>query len=224
MLLTALPLKRTGGQEKLAPELPQQYRDTVVPLLRQFCWDCHSTDAKEGELDLERFETFDAVRRDASVWQKVAEMIAHGEMPPEDAPQLSPEERTRLETWVQEYLDAEALANAGDPGPVVLRRLNNAEYTYTVQDLTGVPLHPAREFPTDGAAGEGFTNTGAALVMSPSLVTKYLDAAKEIAGHAVLLPDGIRFSPSNMRRDWIDETLAEIREIYFAHTGRIGDA
>ena len=76
-----------------------------------------------------------------------------------------------------EALDAVARERAGDPGPVVLRRLSNAEYTYTVQDLTGVDsLQPAREFPVDGAAGEGFMNTGQALVMSASLLTKYLDA------------------------------------------------
>ncbi len=52
----------------------------------------------------------------------------------------------------------------------MLRRLSNAEYTYTLRDLTGVDsLDPAREFPVDGAAGEGFTNTGNALVMSPAL-------------------------------------------------------
>ena len=55
--------------------------------------------------------------------------------------------------------------------PVVLRRLSNTEYTYTLRDLTGVAsLEPAREFPIDGAAGEGFTNTGNALVMSPALL------------------------------------------------------
>src|SRR5206468_12445112 len=105
---------------------------------------------------------------------------------------------------------AEAYANAGDPGPVVLRRLNNAEYTYTVRDLTGVDLQPAREFPADGAAGEGFTNTGNALVMSSALFTKYLDAAKGIAAHAVLLPDGVRFSRGTTRRDWTDELLGQI--------------
>ncbi len=63
------------------------------------------------------------------------------------------------------------------------------EYTYSIRDLTGVPsLDPAKEFPVDGAAGEGFTNVGAALVMSPALLTKYLDAAKDIASHAVLTP------------------------------------
>ena len=57
-------------------------------------------------------------------------------------------------------------------------------------------------------------NVGNSLVMSPSLVTKYLDAAKDVAGHAVLLPDGIRFSPHTTRRDWTEELLAEIRGVY----------
>ena len=77
-----------------------------------------------------------------------------------------------------------------------------------------------REFPADGAAGEGFTNTGNALVMSPALLAKYLDAGKKIADHAVLLPDGIRFSPGATRRDWTDEVLARIRGFY----GRFTDA
>ena len=122
--------------------------------------------------------------------------------------------------WVQDTLDEIALSNAGDPGPVVLRRLSNMEYTYTIRDLTGIEsLDPAREFPIDGAAGEGFTNAGAALVMSPALLTKYMDAAKDIANHAVLLPAGIRFSKSISPRDWTDETLARIREFYAQYSG-----
>ena len=61
-------------------------------------------------------------------------------------------------------------------------------------------------------------NVGNSLVMSPSLVPKYLDAAKEIARHAVLLPDGIRFSPSNSQRDWTEEKLAAIRGFYARFT------
>ena len=44
-----------------------------------------------------------------------------------------------------------------------LRRLSNAEFDYTIRDLTGVDLKPTREFPADGAAGEGFTNAAEAL-------------------------------------------------------------
>ena len=41
-----------------------QFERDVRPLLQQFCLDCHSTEQQEGELDLERFGTFVAVRRD----------------------------------------------------------------------------------------------------------------------------------------------------------------
>src|SRR4029077_10831946 len=71
-----------------------------------------------------------------------------------------------------------------------------------------------RLFPADGAAGEGFTNTGGSLVMSPSLLARYLDPPKENASHAGPLPDGIRFSPATPRRDWTNEILARIRETY----------
>jgi hypothetical protein len=142
-------------------------------------------------------------------------MLDNGEMPPKEARQLRKADRARLRRWVGEFLSTEATRRAGDPGRVVLRRLNNAEYTYTLRDLTGLDaIEPAREFPVDGAAGEGFTNTGNALVMSPSLLTKYLDAAKEVAGHAVLLPDGFRFSTGTTARDWTEETLAKIRDFY----------
>ena len=50
--------------------------------------------------------------------------------------------------------------------------------------------------------------------MSPALLGKYLDAGKDIADHAVLLPDGFRFSPSTTRRDWTDDILAKIRGFY----------
>ncbi len=201
----------------------KDYAGDIHPLLKKFCITCHSTDEQAGELDLERFADIDQVRRAPPVWQKVAEILDNGEMPPKKSKQPSDAERKNLRGWVERYLDAEARANAGDPGPVVLRRLSNAEYTYTIRDLTGVAaLEPAREFPVDGAAGEGFTNTGNALVMSPALITKYLDAAREIADHAVLLPDGMRFSPHTTRRDWTDDVLAQIRSFYREFTDATG--
>ncbi len=200
--------------------LADEYVEQVRPMMQQFCLGCHSTALRVGELDLERFRTLTEVRRDTKAWLKVVEMLDNDEMPPKSAKQPAPERRKELRGWVERYLHAEALANAGDPGPVVLRRLNNAEYTYTIRDLTGLDLHPAREFPADSAAGEGFTNTGNALVMSPALLRKYLDAGKDVVRHAVLLPDGFRFSPYATRRDWTDELLGQIRAFYrrFAET------
>ena len=195
---------------------------SIRPLLRDYCVTCHSTEKQEGELDLQRFTSLEHVRRQPDVWEHVQEQLSLGEMPPKDAKQLSAEQKQQLVSWVRTTLNEIALANAGDPGPVVLRRLSNHEYTYTLRDLTGVPsLNPAREFPVDGAAGEGFTNVCAALVMSPALLSKYLEAAKSVTDHLVMTPTGFRFSAGTSSRDATNETLAMIREFYarYSDTG-----
>ncbi len=205
---------RTAEAAALA-SLERDFGRQIQPLLKQYCLGCHSTEKQKGELDLERFTSLNEVMKHPKVWPGVLDQISLDEMPPKEKPQPSAAEKERLQQWVNAALDAAAQARAGDPGPVVLRRLNNAEYKYTIRDLTGVPsLDPAKEFPVDSASGEGFMNVGNSLVMSPSLVTKYLDAAKDIADHAVLLPDGIAFSPSTSQRDWAEEKLAAIREFY----------
>jgi hypothetical protein len=199
------------------------YQKEIRPLLKEFCFGCHSTEKHKGDLDLERFTSLREVKRHPKVWQAVVEQLSLGEMPPKEKPQPAVAQRGRLIGWANGVLDEIALTRAGDPGPVMLRRLSNAEYTYTLRDLTGVEsLDPAKEFPADSASGEGFMNVGNSLVMSSSLLTKYLDAAKEIAGHAVLLPDGIRFSPKNTGRDWTEELLAEIRAAYREFTDNGG--
>jgi hypothetical protein len=183
-------------------------------ILQTYCLNCHSTEKQKGDLDLEASD----IHKEPHVWENVLDQMQLGEMPPKKEKQLSTAEKKQLTDWVRGTLDQIALANAGDPGPVVLRRLSNMEYTYTLRDLTGVEsLDPAREFPVDGAAGEGFTNAGAALVMSPALLTKYLDAAKEVAAHAVFTPHGMRWSASTSAQDWTDEALARIRGIYAKH-------
>ena len=177
----------------------------VKPLLAKYCLDCHATAKKEGGLDLERFTTVASIRRDVKPWQNLVEQVEAEEMPPREKPQPTAEERLRLVAWTRGFLDAEARARTGDPGRTLLRRLSNAEYDATIRDLTGVDLRPAREFPADGAAGEGFTNAGESLTeISPALFARYMAAAKRIAHRAVLLPEGFRFSPSANRRDWTD--------------------
>ena len=191
------------------------YAEKVLPILKDSCLNCHSTKKQKGDVDLERFASIADIRRSPKVWEEVLEQVASGEMPPKKEQPLSATAKKVLLDWTHTTLDEIAIANAGDPGPVVLRRLSNSEYTYAIQDLTRVPsLDPAREFPVDGSAGEGFTNVGAALVMSPGLLSKYLDAGKDVAQHAVLLPDGIAFSDKTTKRDWTNEKIAAIKAFY----------
>ncbi len=211
-----------GDASESFAALDREYARDVRPLLERYCHDCHSAEKQKGDLDLVRFRNVQDARREAKPWEKSVEMLSFGEMPPKGKPQPTQAERDLLLRWLKSFLEAEARERAGDPGRVVLRRLNNVEYTLTVRELTGQPLDPAREFPVDGAAGEGFVNSGEALAMSPSLLDKYLAAAKDIASHAVLLPDGFRFAPGTRKGDWIDELLADIRRLYARHADSSG--
>ena len=200
--------------------LADGYAGQVRPLLKKYCLECHSTKVKKASLDLQRFTSLQHVRKDLKTWHMVVEQLEAGEMPPRKKAQPTLLERKQIIDWVAGLLNAEARARAGDPGPAPLRRLSNTEYDCTIRDLTGVDLRPTREFPADGAAGEGFTNAAEALSdITPVLFSKYLGAAKEIAEHAVLLPDGFRFEPGKTRRDWTDASLARLRKFYAAYTG-----
>jgi hypothetical protein len=221
LAISILLLSFTGRAQ--SPDLSRSFTTEIHPLLNRYCTSCHDTETKKGELNLERFNSIQAAWNDAELWKHVADQVSLGEMPPAEKRQPTTAERQQLLTWIDRFLNEVAESRAGDPGPVLLRRLNNAEYTFTIRDLTGVPsLDPAKEFPADSAAGEGFMNTGNSLVMSPALLSKYLDAAKKITEHAVLLPDGFRFSEKTTRRDWAEEILADIRSLYARYTDNSG--
>src|SRR5439155_25558042 len=50
-------------------------------------------------------------------------------------------------------------------------------------------------FPVDPANAAGFDNSGESLAMSPALLKKYLAAARHVADHVVLKPNGFVFAP-----------------------------
>ena len=105
-----------------------------------------------------------------------------------------------LVQWIRSLRQFEAQQTAGDPGPLSVRRLSNAEYDYSVRDLTGVDIRPTQTFPIDPANESGFDNSGESLRMSPALLTKYLEAA-QVVDHLVLTPGGIRFAPHPVATD-----------------------
>ncbi len=190
-----------GGFAALAAEpdgsaLERRFDEVVRPFLRDQCLTCHGPDKPKAKLDLSLYSSVATVVRDYRVWDLVVERLEAGEMPPRKAPQHpSPDERRVVLEWAQALREREARKNAGDPGPVRARRLSNAEYDYTIRDLTGRDIRPTREFPVDPANEAGFDNSGESLAMSPTLVEKYLAAARSVADHLVLKPDGFVFAP-----------------------------
>ena len=205
------------AQDAQIVKFQQEYDQQILGLLKQYCYDCHNQDLTEADLDLEVFESVADIQSNTKPWIRISQMLDSRQMPPKESDQPTDQQRQLLQNWTRSLLEHEARAHAGDPGPVVLRRLNNSEYNYTIRDLTGLTsLDPTKEFPVDGAAGEGFINTGDALSMSPNLIRKYLDAGKAIAQHAVFTPTGLRWSKRTSRRNEVDQMMEQIRSYYRA--------
>ncbi len=179
----------------LIAEAADPYRVTVLPFVKSYCLDCHNPKTTEGQLDLTKYSTAESVAADYRKWEHVVTFVTKEEMPPPDAKQPTPKERTEVLGVLGKLMMLEARKTAGDPGVVLPRRLSNAEFNYAIRDLTGVDIRPADSFPIDPASGEGFSNTGEALVMSPSLFKKYYAAAQHVADHVLLTPTQMSFAP-----------------------------
>ncbi|MBS0205864.1 MAG: DUF1592 domain-containing protein [Planctomycetes bacterium] len=171
------------------------FREQLQPFLKAYCYECHNSTKSEGELNLARYDSTAMLAEDFRQWEHVVTFLKSREMPPGEAMQPTDSERAKFLQLLNDVMLTEARKLAGDPGVVLPRRLSNAEYNYTIRDLTGVDIRPADSFPVDPASGEGFSNTGEALLMSPSLFKKYYAAAQFVADHIDFTPSGWAFAP-----------------------------
>ena len=197
------------------PAIDQQFQQTVRPFVGKYCVACHSGKMAPAQFDLKSYTSMDMVTDDFPRWELLAERLKAKEMPPKPMPPPPSAEAQQIIDWVAAVRAAEIRKAAGDPGVVLARRLSNAEYDYTIRDLTGQDMKVAKEFPVDPANQAGFDNSGESLTMSPALLNKYLKAAREVADHAVLKPDGIDFAPYPMLVETDREKYAIQRIISF---------
>jgi mono/diheme cytochrome c family protein len=188
------PGLKTSGQSTAA-RLDRDFAETVRPFVATYCVSCHGGANPAAQFDLRGYTDLASVVSDDRRWELVLERLAGHQMPPAQAKQPPAEARREVVAWINTMRIGEAKKHAGDPGIVLARRLSNAEYNYTIRDLTGVDIRPAREFPVDPANPAGFDNSGESLSMSPALLTKYLQAAREVSNHLVLRPRDLAFAP-----------------------------
>ena len=165
-----------GYEEDFVKSGPgMSFEKQIMPILNRYCVSCHSGDAATGGLKLD-------VTNEQSGWQRVAEAVTTGRMPPPGKPRPGAVE---LETL---NIGFEQIATTNKPAPSVLRRLNRPEYNNTIRDLVGVTFTPADDFPADDS-GDGFDTIGSVLSVSPTLIEKYLIAADAVIERAAAHSD-----------------------------------
>ena len=203
-LAVNLMLGAASGQEPASEtgQASAEFEKKIRPLLATYCQSCHGHEEPQGKLDLTVFATVERVAEGHAAWQAMLERLEAREMPPEDAKkQPTDSERATLVAWIREFQAEQAKRHAGDPGVVPARRLNSAEYDYTIRDLIGFDITPAKQFPVDPANEAGFDNSSQSLAMSPGLAKKYMEAARLVAEHLVLKPKGFDFAPHTAMTD-----------------------
>ncbi len=198
-----------------ADDLQKQFDAQVRPVVGKYCVGCHSGTQPTAQFDLKSYTSVDQVKDDFPRWSLLADRLTAHEMPPKQMPQPSDALRRQIVDFVHAVRESEIKRLGGDPGTVLARRLSNAEYDYTIRDLTGQDLQVARQFPVDPANQAGFDNSGESLTMSPALLNKYLQAARQVADTVVLTPDGIAFAPHAMKVETDREKYAIQRIMAF---------
>jgi mono/diheme cytochrome c family protein len=184
-LRTAAFFGAVGGTLRAAEQTgPVTLEEHIRPLLKQYCYDCHNPKKLKGDLDLAPIADNPRLDEHRDVWEKIAELVENGEMPPEKKPQPNEAERDLVVKYIDGQLAKVDCKQERNPGRVTIRRLNREEYRNTIRDLLGVSFEP-KDFPND-AVGYGFDNIGDVLSLAPMLLEKYLAAAEEIVGQAIV--------------------------------------
>jgi Protein of unknown function (DUF1592)/Protein of unknown function (DUF1588)/Protein of unknown function (DUF1587)/Protein of unknown function (DUF1595)/Protein of unknown function (DUF1585)/Planctomycete cytochrome C len=189
LLAAAIQASWTAAQDKQEPkaEVPPgpAFAAEIRPLVKKYCFECHSTQKKKAGLDLESIAADATPANWPEVWDQVGERLRAREMPPAKSAQPNEQERLKVLDWVAHVAKVQVSCDKltkeqieqSTAGYTMSRRLNRTEYNNTVRDLLGVDVRPGDLLPSEGGGGEGFDNTGGTLFTTPAHMEKYLQAA-----------------------------------------------
>ena len=171
-----------------APAAGQQAADGVdgQALVDRYCVTCHNDRLETGGFSFDPLDAAD-VAAHPEAWEKVVRKLRAGAMPPRPRPRPDQEAYDGFRTWLEGELDAAAAANL-DPGRTeTFHRLSRTEYRNAVRDLLALDVDVQDLLPADDTS-YGFDNIAGVLGVSPTLMERYLSAARKISRLAVASP------------------------------------
>ena len=155
-------------------------------LLRRYCLTCHTQRSMErGTVPVElESADLESVPDQAEIWEKVIRKVRTGTMPPLGRPRPDAAAADRLAAWLEIEIDRAAAASPNPGRTVPLHRLNRTEYQNAVRDLLDLDVDAAALVPADDQS-YGFDNIAGVLKVSPTLLERYMNAARHISRLAV---------------------------------------
>jgi hypothetical protein len=153
-------------------------------MLERYCVTCHNPRLKTAGLVLDPTE-LSRVSSKPEVWEKVVRKLRSFSMPPAGSPRPDPAAYDSAATFLENELDRVAAAKP-NPGTLPLfHRLSRTEYQNAIRDLLGIGVLPQEMdysvlLPADNISS-GFDNIADLLFVSPSIMERYLDAARKVS-------------------------------------------
>ena len=153
------------------------------PVLDKYCSGCHNEKRRIGGLSLEGLDAAN-IPADAEVWEKVIRKLRTQSMPPAGLPRPDRATYEAVASQLENEIDRDRAAHPKPGRTEVLHRLNRSEYQNAVRDLLALDIDAAALVPADDQS-YGFDNIAGVLKMSPTLLERYMGAAREISRLAI---------------------------------------
>ena len=204
LLAARLAMAGAGPARQPEPQTSSWQRS----LLDRYCVTCHNDRVQAGELVLEDLDVL-SVHEAPATWETVVRKLRAGAMPPPARPRPDAETYDRLVSWLETELDRVAAVSPNPGRTEAFHRLNRTEYHNAVRDLLDLEVDVAELLPADGGS-YGFDNIAGVLGISPTLLERYLGAARKISRIAVGRPapsaatETFRVANDLSQDDWVD--------------------
>ena len=181
LLLISAPTLLQTAAAQTAPTAggPDPHR----AVLTTYCVTCHNARLKTGGIAFDTL-SLQSAPDDAQIWEKALRKLRGHLMPPPGAPQPPQKDVDSFVAWMENTLDTHPKGPRA--GHVPIERLNRTEYAASVKSLVGVDVKP--DILPQDIRIDGFDNIAAALSVSPSFLSQYIAAARQVAKLAVGSP------------------------------------
>ena len=194
------------------------WSNSFKTIIDKHCIECHGGKKTKGDVNLSYLKSKESFYVYYDMLKNVYSQVKAGEMPPPEDSKMTEDEKKYLVDYLGSVFNKLENTSTNQAGPTRVRRLTSYEYDNTVKAVTGLDLNLAKNFPTDGGGGEGFSNDSAILGVSPLQFEKYLGAAEEISSYARFdLKKGFSFSKSisspQTKRDALNTIEKEIDKL-----------
>ena len=99
------------------------YQNEILPILEEYCFDCHGDGSKKGDFSMDKFSNLAAHVQDQEHWLSIWRNVRSQIMPPSEKTQLPYSDKIKLLAWIERKV-LKLDSDNPDPGRVTIRRLN----------------------------------------------------------------------------------------------------